>query len=210
MVKISDYTTDAETDAKALAWINRFDVNNATLRDQWIKTVTQYYNGCQPGWSCWSQRYGHYNDGLSQVLADTGGTVFWRDGGSAPSTGVTCPGGSGTVVGAIADHYKALGGCIKFVGDPLTDELGSPDGVGRYNVFQGATIYWTPKTGAHEVHGTIRDKYKELGWETGTLGYPTSDEYAVNGGRRSDFEHGSILWDAATNVATLAGATASK
>ena len=27
------------------------DINNATLRDQWIKTVLRYYNGCQPTWS---------------------------------------------------------------------------------------------------------------------------------------------------------------
>jgi len=39
MVKISAYTTDAETDDKARAWINHFDVNNGALRDQWISTV---------------------------------------------------------------------------------------------------------------------------------------------------------------------------
>jgi len=47
MVKISDYTTNAETDAKALAWVNAFDVHDGTLRDQWISTVVRYYNGCQ-------------------------------------------------------------------------------------------------------------------------------------------------------------------
>lgn len=87
----------------------------------------------------------------------------------------------------------------------ITDELKTPDGVGRYSVFQGATIYWTPKTGAHEVHGTIREKCKELGYEGGSLGYPTSDEYSISGGRRNDFERGSILWDAKTNTARVAG-----
>lgn len=259
MVKISVYTTDAETDAKALAWINRFDPNNGTLRDQWVKTVTRYYNGCQPSWSCWSQRYSHYNAGLTQVLNDTGGTGYWRQGGSGNSGGsVTCAGGSGTVIGAIADKYRLLGACTsplgrpvtselptadgvgrynhfengsiywtpklgafavvgairekwkalgweqQFAGYPISDELKTPDGVGRYSVFQGASIYWTPRTGAHEVHGTIRDKYKELGWEGGVLGYPTSDEYAIPGGRRNDFEGGSILWDARTNTAWIA------
>ena len=56
---------------------------------------------------------------------------------------------------------------------------------------------------AHEVRGAIRDKYAETGWEAGPLGYPTSDEYAVEGGRRSDFEHGSITWSSATNTATV-------
>lgn len=77
MVKVSTYTTNAETDAKALAWINNFDPSNATLRDQWVKTVTHYYNGCKPTYSCWSQRYKHYDDGLQYVIDDTG-LAFWK------------------------------------------------------------------------------------------------------------------------------------
>jgi hypothetical protein len=250
MVKISDYTTDAETDDKARAWINRFDVNNGALRDQWIRTVVRYYNGCQPGWSCWSARYGSYSDGLNQVLADTGGTGFW-------TSGTSCPGGSGTTGGAIDAKYRALGGCGSLLGVPKSNELGTPDGVGRYtvfergsiywtaatgafevhgvirdqwkalawesgplgypiadeattpdgtgryNVFERGSIYWTEATGAHEVLGAIRDKWKEAGWEAGALGYPTSGEYDVPGGRKSDFQHGSITWDAATKVATV-------
>jgi hypothetical protein len=247
MVKISAYTTDAETDDKARAWINRFNPNDGGLRDQWISTVVRYYNGCQPGWSCWSARYGTYGDGLNQVLNDTGGTSFWAGGGCNDSL----------TVGAIRDHYLALGGCgsvlgaptteerpsadgvgryndfqagsiywtpqigafeihgdihakwaslgweTGLLGYPLTDETGAPDKVGRYNVFQYGSIYWTPATGAHEVHGAIRDKYKDLGWEAGSLGYPVSDEYAVSGGRRSDFQHGSLVWDAASGQVTV-------
>src|SRR5690349_15450928 len=63
MVRISVYTTNAETDAKARAWLNNFDPNNAALRDQWISTVVRYYNGCQPGWSCWGPRYQTYRAG---------------------------------------------------------------------------------------------------------------------------------------------------
>ena len=77
MVRKSVYTTNAETDAKALAWINKFDPDNKTLRDQWIKTVLRYYNGCQPGWSCWNERYPQYNAGLSTVISDTG-LAWWE------------------------------------------------------------------------------------------------------------------------------------
>jgi len=250
MVKVSAYTTDAETDDKARAWINRFDVNNGALRDQWISTVVRYYNGCQPGWSCWSARYGSYSDGLNQVLADTGGTGFW-------TSGTSCPGGTGTTGGAIDAKYRALGGCGSVLGVPKTnevaapdgvgrytvfdrgsiywtqatgafevhgvirdqwsalawetgplgypisDELQTPDGVGRYNVFEHGSVYWTEATGAHEVLGMIRDKWKEVGWEAGALGYPVSGEYAVAGGRKSDFQHGSITWDATTKLATV-------
>ncbi|HUS33226.1 MAG TPA: hypothetical protein VMZ53_32210, partial [Kofleriaceae bacterium] len=96
----------------------------------------------------------------------------------------------------------ALGGCASIVGAPITAEAGTPDGIGRYSVFERGSIYWTPQIGAYEVHGRIRDKWKDEGWEAGPLGYPTSDEYAVPGGRRSDFEHGSITWIAQTDTAT--------
>ena len=37
----------------------------------------------------------------------------------------------------------------------------------------------------------------------GILGDPVTGEYAVPGGRRSDFVHGSLRWDAATGVVDL-------
>lgn len=69
-------------------------------------------------------------------------------------------------------------------------------------MFEKGSVYWSPSTGAHEVHGAIRDKYKELGWERG-FGYPTSDEYDVPEGKRSDFQHGSITWNRATGEVTV-------
>jgi uncharacterized protein with LGFP repeats len=76
----------------------------------------------------------------------------------------------------------------------VSDELVTPDGVGRYNHFERGSIYWTPKTGAYEVHGAIRDKWASLGWERGKLGYPTSDEFQSGAYRRSNFQHGFIRW----------------
>ena len=107
------------------------------------------------------------------------------------------------VVGKIAEKYDGIGGCTSVIGPPITEERATPDGVGRYSVFERGSIYWTPQLGAHEVHGRIRDAWAASGWETGPLGYPTSDEYAVPGGRRSDFERGSITWTAATNTTTI-------
>ncbi len=114
--------------------------------------------------------------------------------------GTTCPNGSGSTVGAIDEKYRALGACRSMLGIPLTGELGTPDGVGRYNVFEHGSIYWTPATGAHEVHDRIRDAWKDAGWEAGALGYPTSDEYDVAAGKRSDFQHGSITWLASSDT----------
>ena len=195
MVKISAYTTDAETDDKARAWLDRFDPNDAALVDQWISTVVRYYNGCQPGWSCWSDRYQTYSDGYHLAIDEPGGLAFWQ-------THTVC-GNSPPVVGEIEKKYLALGGCTSFLGAPITAETGTPDGIGRYSVFEQGSIYWTPAIGAFEVHGRIRDAWANAGWEAGVLGYPVSDEYAVDGGRRSDFQHGSITWDQATDTTTL-------
>src|SRR6185295_11918539 len=100
-----------------------------------------------------------------------------------------------TVIGAIRDKWIQLGGATSFLGEPLTDETSTPDGVGRYNHFQGGSIYWTPATGAHEVHGAIRDKWESMGWERSWLGYPVTDEIDFpEGGRVNSFERGQIYW----------------
>lgn len=114
--------------------------------------------------------------------------------------------GAKAVHGAIAARYRNLGGTAGVLGFATTDERTTPDGIGRYNHFdagRGGSIYWTPSTGAHEVLGAIRARWASLGWERSALAYPISGEYAVNGGRRSDFQHGSITWNRATGATTV-------
>jgi uncharacterized protein with LGFP repeats len=111
--------------------------------------------------------------------------------------------GAFAVWGLIGAKWVAVG--REQYGYPVTDELPCPDGRGRFNHFRAmqlpgrpeASIYWTPRTGAHEVHGAIRAAWASRGWERGPLGYPTSDEHDLAGqagGRRSEFEHGFIEW----------------
>src|SRR5664279_1949374 len=130
-------------------------------------------------------------DGVGRFNHFAGGSVYWT-----PATGAH------EVHGAIRAEWAAIGWERSAIGYPLTDELGTPDGVGRFNHFAGGSVYWTPSTGAHEVHGAIRSVWAARGWETGGLGYPTSDEYSVPGGRRSDFAHGSLTWSASTDQVT--------
>ncbi len=70
---------EATTHQEALEWMNQVPMDPASpLFDAWISTVTRYYNGCQPQWSCWSQRYGAYRD-LTLGLWDEMGAAFWMD-----------------------------------------------------------------------------------------------------------------------------------
>jgi uncharacterized protein with LGFP repeats len=59
-----------------------------------------------------------------------------------------------------------------------------------------STVTWSPRTGAHAVHGEIRRRWLELGAETGELGYPLSDEHDApdDGTRRTVFQRGEIRW----------------
>jgi hypothetical protein len=118
-----------------------------------------------------------------------GGSIYW-----SPATGAR------VVRGAIRAAWAASGWENGPLGFPLTDEVPTPIKAGAFNHFEGGSIYWSPRTGAHLVYGDIRARWAGLGWENSALGYPVSDEYDVTGGRRSDFEGGSIVWDRLTRA----------
>lgn len=121
--------------------------------------------------------------------------------------GTTCPGGRGPVIGSIEQKYLSLGGCGSFLGVPLGEELVTPDRNGRFSAFANGSIYWTERTGAHEVHGAIRDTWRDTGWELGPLGYPTSDEHPVGDdiGVMSDFESGAVYYTPDTGAHEVYG-----
>ncbi len=132
-------------------------------------------------------REGHGRDNMFQ-----GGTIIWSQ-----------RTGAHEIHGAIFQEYMKTGATAGILGYPLTDESTTPDGVGRYNLFgtsggSGAVagVYWTPQTGAHEVHGAIYQRWASMGWERGSVGYPTSDEMDTpeHSGRYNDFQHGAIGW----------------
>lgn len=128
-------------------------------------------------------------DGKGRFSNFQGGTIFW----SAES-------GAYELHGQIMKKWVMLHGSRGFLGYPVTDERTAPDGKGHYAHFQGGSIYWSPATGAHEVHGFIRDKWASLKWERGALGYPISDEYQDGKYRRSNFRGGSIRWTPQTGA----------
>lgn len=106
------------------------------------------------------------------------------------------------VRGAIEQKYLALGGRDGFLGKPVMSEKEAPGG-GRYNRFEHGAIHWKEATGAHEVHGPIRAKWRALGAWNSDLGYPKTDVLAVDGGSKQTFEGGVIRYDAATGKTTV-------
>lgn len=109
------------------------------------------------------------------------------------------------VHGAILSRFLATGGVRRW-GFPVTDEVdvlrggssaGSSTVIGKSSEVQGATFFWSSRTGAFEVHGDIRRKYLELDGPAGKLGFPTSDERDISGAsgsKMNTFHQGSICW----------------
>ncbi|HEV8139078.1 MAG TPA: hypothetical protein VGP81_04860 [Pyrinomonadaceae bacterium] len=103
------------------------------------------------------------------------------------------------VNGAILAKYLATGSTATW-GFPVSNEgniMKDSAVIGRISEFERCTIYWSASTGAYEVHGSIRDKYKAVHGPSGDLGFPTSDESDVpgaSGARYNTFQHGSIVW----------------
>lgn len=120
--------------------------------------------------------------------------AFWQEfekGAIYAHQGVAC-----VLWGDILKAFWALGSETK-LGYPKTDELATPDTVGRYNHFEGgphgpSSIYWTPQTGAQPVWGAFREHWAASGWELGPWGYPTSAEREENGTIVQDFQNGQV------------------
>jgi len=123
-------------------------------------------------------------------------------GGSIYATASTGP---REVHGAIRDTWAQQGWEASSLGFPATDEVSLARG-GRFNQFQGGSIYWAPGLGAHDVRGEIRTSWGRLGWENSALGYPVTGELPdARGGRFNHFQNGSIYWTRALGAHEVRG-----
>jgi len=76
-------------------------------------------------------------DGVGHFRHYEHGSIYWH-----PNTGAH------EVHGAIRAKWSELKWERGFLGYPTIDETATPDGVGRFNHFQGGSIYWHPKNGS--------------------------------------------------------------
>jgi len=119
--------------------------------------------------------------------------------------------GAFDVHGPLAVHYEALGAETGVLGFPLSGQVAV--GSGFANRFERGRISWSAATGAHATRGRIAARYVQLGAETGSLGFPVSEERVVRDGpfkrpgapalRRSDFQRGSLSYDERTGVVVV-------
>ncbi|WP_448626974.1 hypothetical protein [Geodermatophilus sp. URMC 64] len=148
--------------------------------------------GWENGWLGYpvgDTRCGLVNGGCFQAFQ--GGSIYW-----SPATGAR------TVKGAIRSHWGTKNYEKGLLGYPTSDERCGLVNGGCFQTFQGGSIYWSPATGPHAVGGAIRDAWGSLGWETGRLGYPTSEERCGLrvGGCFQRFQGGSVYWSPASGA----------
>jgi hypothetical protein len=101
--------------------------------------------------------------------------------------------------------YDRLGGAAVLGAPTSAHVCGLRDGGCRRD-YAGGSIYWSSRTGAHVVRGAILARWRQLGAQAGSLGYPVADDVAVPGGFKTDFAGGSIYWSAATGARVVRAA----
>ncbi|MFC0458634.1 PKD domain-containing protein [Arthrobacter liuii] len=95
-------------------------------------------------------------------------------------------------VGSIRTEWQALGFERGILGYPTTGVVTGLVNGGSYQNYQGGAIVSSPTSGTHESYGAIRAAWMSTGFETGALGYPTSEVYSVPNGTAQDFQGGRI------------------
>jgi uncharacterized protein with LGFP repeats len=125
------------------------------------------------------------------------GAIYW-----SPTTGAKV-----VLNGAIRTKWASLGWERGALGYPTSDVQRTPGGAGWFGHFQGGSVYWSSATGSHTVSGAIRSRWAALGWQAGSLGYPTSDQKPTpdGGAQYVHFQGGSLYWSPSTGARVVAG-----
>lgn len=112
-----------------------------------------------------------------------GGYIYTRNSVPAVQAGIQ---------GAIYDKWSAMGAQNSILGFPIGNEETTPDGAGKYNLFERGIMIWHPLYGAHALTGDILLQWVYSGGYTGQVGYPTSDPVEDGKWKKQEFVDGPI------------------
>jgi uncharacterized protein with LGFP repeats len=131
-----------------------------------------------------------------------GGTIYWSPGS-----------GAHLITGApVGRRWSASGREAGPMGFPTTDPVcGLSDG-GCFQNFEAASIFSSASGGLHAVWGAIRSWWWAHGSETGTVGYPVTEEICGlrSGGCYQGFTRGTVYWSPATGAHFVAAPIAAR
>ncbi|WP_022888549.1 LGFP repeat-containing protein [Agromyces italicus] len=88
-----------------------------------------------------------------------------------------------------------------WMGEPRGRHERLGDGQQYLRRFDGGAVCWSSRTGAHEVHGPVAERWEALGAEASLLGFPITDSASLvwpdgtpRPGGHAHFEGGSVYW----------------
>lgn len=133
--------------------------------------------------------------GKNRVYQDGKTIIYWT-----PQTPAAAVGGENL------KKYAQIGYEKSVLGYPITNEVKIRD-AGTYQRFQRGNMYHTPKYGSKIVHGAIFNRWGDLKYEQGPLGYPITDELVTSDqkGRYNEFEFGILYWTSGTGAHEVHG-----
>ncbi|WP_092261163.1 LGFP repeat-containing protein [Corynebacterium cystitidis] len=113
-----------------------------------------------------------------------GGYIYTRNSIPAVQAGIQ---------GRIYDKWQDMGAEKSTLGFPISSEEKTPDGIGRYNLFQKGIMVWHPKFGAHAITGDVLLQWVYAEAIGEGQGYPTGDPQDFQEGwKQQPFEKGKI------------------
>lgn len=155
-------------------------VSVGAIRDTWAGTG---FESGALGYPVTDEIGGLRNGGVFQNYQ--GGAIIWSQ-----ATGARVS------MGAIRNMWAATGYEGGGLGYPVTNEVSGLRNGGVYQCYEGGCILWSPSTGAAISMGGIRSIWASTGFESGRLGYPTSNEYSTGpgGAVAQNYQGGTIHW----------------
>ncbi len=141
--------------------------------------------------------------GTGDACSSYGNRNFWNyyTDWFGPTSGI----GVSPQMGAL---WAAHGGAAGPIGYPLEGQRCDLVPTGCSQRFSGATIYWSPTTGAHAVGGLILARWTSSGGLAGAgIGYPTSTVLSCDAtaGCTQTFQGGVVTWTGRTGAHLVGG-----
>ena len=130
--------------------------------------------------------------GAGKMQEFAGGTLYWKPGA-----------GNGGVTGAIRTLYNQNSGPVGAFGFPRGAEKSQSGGLRQE--FEGATAYWSSRTGAVAVSGDIRSMYHAERGANSEMGFPKAMARSQSGGLRQEFEGATAYWSSRTGAVAVSG-----
>ncbi|MDF2048678.1 GH25 family lysozyme, partial [Arthrobacter sp. Cr_A7] len=158
------------------------------IRDLWQKTG--FENGSL-GYPASDVICGLVDGGCFQNYSS--GTVMWSAGSGA----------NAVMFGPVRDAWVSTGFEGGKLGYPVSGQICGLRNNGCFQNFAKGTVMYSPATGAQALTSTpIRERWGASGYESGSLGYPTSGTICGlrNDGCFQNFEKGTVMWSSASGA----------